>query len=339
MSYQPIEVVSTLGMDRETWLEYRRKGIGGSDVAAILGFSPFCTARDIYYDKAGIKPAVQTEENWVALEYGHALEELVAKIFSFKTGYRVFKREILFAHPKHPFLQANVDYFYETPRGETGILECKTTDSESLEKWEDGAAPYNYELQCRHYLYIMGLQTAFIACLYGNNENKFLYRKIEQDPHYETGIVPHLEYFWNHHVLDNAPPPYTESGKLVMQSIQKYFGNGDPNQAGAVLDPKLIPVMKEYLRLSEKKKKAAKKLSDLENQLQQLSGVVADKMGASCEAVCDTASERYVATYALSKRVGILKNNLERLKLEHPDIYDEYASTTQFRKFTIRKEG
>lgn len=49
--YAPQILVGTEGLPREQWLEYRRKGIGGSDAAAVLGISPFRTGRDLYYDK------------------------------------------------------------------------------------------------------------------------------------------------------------------------------------------------------------------------------------------------------------------------------------------------
>lgn len=45
----PFVVVDTADLPRDDWLNYRRRGIGGSDVAAILGVSPFRTARDIFY--------------------------------------------------------------------------------------------------------------------------------------------------------------------------------------------------------------------------------------------------------------------------------------------------
>lgn len=50
----PLVVTETAELSREEWLSFRRGGIGGSDVAAILGISPFRTARDIYYDKLEI---------------------------------------------------------------------------------------------------------------------------------------------------------------------------------------------------------------------------------------------------------------------------------------------
>lgn len=62
-------------LPEETWLEYRRKGIGGSDAAAILGVSPFATARDLYYDKLKIVSYEDPESNWVQKKMGHLLEE------------------------------------------------------------------------------------------------------------------------------------------------------------------------------------------------------------------------------------------------------------------------
>ena len=47
--YTPEKVVDISNLSREDWLEYRKKGIGGSDVAAIMGISPFATIRDLFY--------------------------------------------------------------------------------------------------------------------------------------------------------------------------------------------------------------------------------------------------------------------------------------------------
>ena len=56
-AYQPLVLVETSELPREEWLAYRRRGIGGSDAAAVLGISPFMTGRDLYYDKLGISAA------------------------------------------------------------------------------------------------------------------------------------------------------------------------------------------------------------------------------------------------------------------------------------------
>ena len=68
---EPKVLVSTENLTEQEWLAYRRQGIGGSDVAAILGISPFRTARDLYDDKLNIASAADDTGNWVALEMGH----------------------------------------------------------------------------------------------------------------------------------------------------------------------------------------------------------------------------------------------------------------------------
>lgn len=79
--YKPLVLVDTANLSREEWLSYRRRGIGGSDVASIFGVSPFRTARELYYDKLNIVSVEEDEGNWVAMEMGNLLEPLVAKIF------------------------------------------------------------------------------------------------------------------------------------------------------------------------------------------------------------------------------------------------------------------
>ena len=108
--YIPLILVDTENLPRDEWLEWRRKGIGGSDAATIIGVSPFSTARDLYYDKLNIVSAVEEENNWVQKEIGHLLEDLVAKIFSKKTGYPVYQVKKMFYHPLYPYMLADVDY-------------------------------------------------------------------------------------------------------------------------------------------------------------------------------------------------------------------------------------
>lgn len=121
-NYAPRVFVDTTDLSREEWLAYRRQGIGGSDAASIMGISPFRTARDIYYDKLGLVTTAEYEGNWVALKMGHLLEDLVAEIFTRKTGLPIFKLERMFQHPIYPFMLADVDFFITLPNGQTAML-------------------------------------------------------------------------------------------------------------------------------------------------------------------------------------------------------------------------
>lgn len=101
-THQPQVLVETAGLSEKEWLAYRRKGIGGSDVAALLGISPWRTARDLYYDKLNIAAVEDNENNWVALEMGHLLEPLVAKIFSIGPATRFIRSRRCSSTPSIP---------------------------------------------------------------------------------------------------------------------------------------------------------------------------------------------------------------------------------------------
>ena len=179
--YAPSVLVDTTDLSEEEWLNWRRHGIGGSDVATLIGESPFGTGRDLYYDKIGVVSAIDDTSNWVAKEVGHLLEDLVAKIFAFKTGYKIYKQKKMFQHPLYPFMLADLDYFVELPDGSTAILEIKTTNRDAIGKWWDETAegervkiiPRNYMFQGRHYMAVMNLNKVYY-CLYGNNENQVI---------------------------------------------------------------------------------------------------------------------------------------------------------------------
>lgn len=70
--------VKTKDLSRTDWLKLRQSGIGGSDIAAIVGVSPYNTAYDIWVSKTGeIKETSSEYAYW-----GTQLEDIVAKEFS-----------------------------------------------------------------------------------------------------------------------------------------------------------------------------------------------------------------------------------------------------------------
>ena len=65
-------LVNTEGMSNEEWLNWRKKGLGGSDIAAILGISKWSSAIDIWLQKTNQK-FDETIEN-EAMTWGKILE-------------------------------------------------------------------------------------------------------------------------------------------------------------------------------------------------------------------------------------------------------------------------
>lgn len=239
LSYQPLVLVDTSTLSRDEWLAWRRQGLGGSDAAAVLGISPFRTARDLYYDKLGVVTA-DDQENWVALEMGNLLEPLVARIFEKKTGLKIYQRKCMFQHPEYPWMLADLDYLVELPDGSTAILEIKTTNYNAKDKWwynGEEIVPIYYEAQGRHYMAVMGIDRVYFCCLYGNNEEEVIIRHIDRDMSYEEELIALEDSFWRGHVLAKIPPPYTEDGDLILESLRRQLGPADKDAPPIAIAP------------------------------------------------------------------------------------------------------
>ncbi len=340
LNYEAEVFVDTENLSREDWLSFRRKGIGGSDAAAIMGMSPFCTKRDLYYDKLGIQPVVDEEEdNWVAKEVGHRLEDLVAEIFSRKTGLKVYPVRKMFRHPLYPFMLADVDFFIDFPDGTKGILECKTTNYNCQNKWANDSTPVNYEYQGRHYMAVMNIDRMYFACLYGNNENEFFIRYMERDMDIEEDLIAEEEYFWKENVGKGAEPDYTEKPDLVLESIRKHCGPADKDAEQVKLGRRYLGSIRKYMELKELKAQHDGEAKKLEEKMKEAYAEIVEAMGTSCTAVITDGGTQYVLSYNPSYRTGIDRKGLERLKVQHPDVYDDYVNTTESRRFSVKMKG
>ena len=107
-------------------------------------------------------------------------------------------------------------------------------------KWANGSVPRHYELQVRHYMAVMNIDVAFIACLFSNNENDFVWQKIERDLDEEENTIMELEAFWCNHVLARVEPPLVEKPDAVLESLRRYFGPADKSEPSVDLDCKFL---------------------------------------------------------------------------------------------------
>jgi putative phage-type endonuclease len=340
VSYSPCVLVDTSNLPEEEWLEWRRKGIGGSDAAAILGISPFATARDLYYDKLKILPFEEGEDNWVAKKMGHLLEDLVAEIFSKKTGYRIFQVKKMFHHPMYPWMLADVDYFVELPDGTIAILEIKTTNYNAKDHWwRDGEpiVPINYETQGRHYMCVTNIDRVFYCCLYGNNEDEVIIRDILRDYDYEDELIALETGFWHGNVLAHVPPPYTEDGDLILNSVKKHFGPADVNAPEVTLSMPLASCVLRFTELQAQKRELDAEAKALVNEMRRLQGLIVAEMGRCCTAQCSVAGNSFTVTYKPSQTMEINKDSLLRLQAQHPEIYEEYVTASVSRRFYVKR--
>lgn len=93
-------------LTHEEWLEERRKSIGGSDAAALVGMNPYVTPYMLWADKTGRLPPKEDNE---AMRQGRDLEAYVAQRFCESSGKKVHVHSQMLRNPEYPFAHANID--------------------------------------------------------------------------------------------------------------------------------------------------------------------------------------------------------------------------------------
>ena len=339
LNYVPNKLVDITTLSEEQWLWWRKKGIGGSDVAAALNASPYRTARELYYDKIGVNPVMEGSDKSITFQIGHLLEDIVAQIFAKKTGLTVFEDHWMYQHPLYPFLIADVDRFIELPDGKRAILECKTAHFDMMFKWANGAVPRHYEMQVRHYMAVMNIDVAYIACLFSNNENDFVWQRIDRDLEEEESTILQLESFWNNNVLARVEPPFVEKPDIVLDVLRRYFGPADKSAPIVKLRPDFADSLRSIAELKEEKKTAEAHVKSIENKIKALYIPIVQEMGAACVATCERGNERFKVTYKPQYREVIKTDNLSSLRAQYPDIYEEFVEQTEKRIFRMTKSA
>lgn len=333
-------LVDTAGLSEEEWLGYRRRGIGGSDVAAIFGISPFRTARDVYFDKLNIVPDREEDDNRTALRIGHLLEDLVADIFHDKTGCPVFQVKKMFHHPAHPHMLADIDYFAILSDGTIAPLEIKTTSFFARENWWSGdkeTVPPYYETQGRHYMCVTNMDRIFFCCLLlGTNE--VIIRELRRDTAYEEEMLFLEHDFWHSHVLPKIPPPYTEDGSLILESVKRHSGPADKSAPAVTFGMDAAAKVQHYLELKGIKEQADSQFRQLKDDMDRLKAMIIAEMGTGCTALCQSGGTSYTVTANPVRKTEINKDSLLRLKMQHPDLYEQYVTTSEYRKFNIKAQ-
>lgn len=337
-TYEPTVIVDTTNLTEEEWLDYRRKGIGGSDAAIIYGASHFRTGRELYYDKLGIKPMRQDkDDSWVQKKVGHLLEDVVAQLFAEETGFTVVDEKTMFSHPLYPFMLADVDRLYYTPDGKRGIFEAKTTNWQNRDAWADNKIPYAYELQVRHYLAVLNLDEAYIACLWGNNKNDFVYRKITRDYDYEDEIIEMEKNFWEEYVEKGVEPPFVEKPDMALECLKKYLEEADPSIPRITIPATYEDSIEKYLLLKSEKSKLDAEVKRIDSEIKRLSIPIIEEMGPVCEGVLSVPGKKFFITYKTQTRTGINSEQLKKMAINHKAVYDEYVSQSTSRSLKVKE--
>jgi putative phage-type endonuclease len=202
------------------WHELRKRNIGGSDIAALFGCSPWATAFTLWSEKAGIVEHA-VEEN-TRMRLGKFLEPFIASEIGRELGWTVERSKEYYLSETVPGMGATLDFDILDHQWGPGICETKCVfDHKSyLENWSEDRAPPHVELQTQHQLATTGRPWAAIVVLVvqtGTVQPAIIRRPI---PEVISQIENKVREFWQSVKERRRPEPTgTDDELAIMRKI------------------------------------------------------------------------------------------------------------------------
>jgi putative phage-type endonuclease len=299
-------------MDNAKWLEERRRGLGGSDIGAILGLSPWKSAFQVYQEKRG---EVESFKGNDLTDWGKRMEPTIRQWYSDTTGHPVRVPDKILYHSKHPFMLASLDGFTDEPRG----VEIKT--ARSGKEWGEPGTneiPDDYMLQVQHYMAVTGFPVFDVPVSIAGAW-PVIY-EVPSDPELQEMIIDACADFWQRVIDGNPPEPTTYA-----DAVQRF---GKSEAQGVIVAGRADVQAVEDLR------EVKAKLDQLKAEEEDLKGRIIIALGDTGDTLADEAGSPLV-TYRMSK--GRKSFNSKLFQTDHPDLYASYESTGESsRKFLLK---
>lgn len=287
--------------DRTAWLQARRSGIGGSDIAAILGLSKWRTPLEVYQSKRGEAPDQPDND---AMRWGRYLEPAVRQAYADATGYEVRVPTDMLRHPRHEFAVANIDGFVEDRTGR--IFEAKT--ARSGDGWGEPGSdqiPQPYLLQVQWYMEVTALPVADVATLIGGSD--FRIYTVEADRELQQMLLDAAAEFWSRVLRGDPPEPVT-----VADAVARW---GRASRADLVMADEDALLAIKTLHTARESIKAAEAIEE------SARAVVLRALGEA-DTLVDAAGKT-LCTWKAS--AGAKRFDAAAFKAAQPDLYEQFV--------------
>jgi putative phage-type endonuclease len=288
--------------DRVDWLAARRRGVGSSDVPAILGVAEHRTALHVWHDKRGHLVDEQTEP----MLWGTLLEEPVAREWA-RRNRSVIGRVGLVSSLDAPWQLATLDRrVAECPLNrsvrQACALEVKCRDAHTTGRWR-ADVPDDVLAQTVWQMAVTGYDHIHVAVLIGGND----YRQtvVRHDEQVAGYVVDQVTAFHRDHMLAGVPPDADLSKPDALNELDAML---HPDRVGDIDVPGVMEVL-DYVRISAMKSTATRALKTARAILAQqakgaryvtFAGELAYELGPTVRARCDldALAERWPEAYA-----------------------------------------
>lgn len=187
-------------LENKLWLDERRKGIGGSEAAALFGESPFTSKLELYRSKILPKEDEQSE----FFRWGHLLEPVIVSEFSDRTGMKAQSEGEIIWSKKYPHAFATLDAsIVADDRDGPGQLEIKTSGFGA--GFEGEELPMHIQIQTQAGLLCTGWDWGAGAWL-EMLQRRMDWRVFDAHKEFQQMLGEAIEAFWRDHIEKQIPP-------------------------------------------------------------------------------------------------------------------------------------
>jgi putative phage-type endonuclease len=295
--------------DRHTYL-------GGSDVAAALGLSPWKTPLAVYCEKRQEEYRAPTKNTAILddpMFWGSHLEDAIADS-AYKLGLKLRRVNTELIHPEHSFIRAHLD---RKVVGRPEMVEIKNIGYRTAADWgtpETDEIPLYYMTQAFHYLGLTNYEMCHFLVLVGGQSLR--HYVLQRDQEAINSLYAKEVEFWANVQAGTPPAPQStqDLNALYPKSVSEMM-YATPGMIGSLrMLAKATTEMKEKEEVVEAYKKV------LKYEMKTADTLIID----------DTVA----ATWKSQTRKGF---DLQAFKEKYPEIYQEYQTTTSHRVFRPKK--
>lgn len=276
----------------EEWARARMSGLGGSDIAAVLGLSPFRnhTPMSVYLSKVGLADDFPETD---AMYWGKEQEALVAKRFSRDTGERlIHPQNCLYRSEAFPWMIGTPDRLLF---GKKEGLEIKTAGYPFRSFWGEPGSdeiPEYYLTQCVWYMALTGYERWHVAVLIGGNDYRTYV--VEKNPELESILIEQARAFWENCVMAENPPRLDGSDSTKTYLRKRYpKDDGEMKLATVEIDSLAEELAVLNFEISERDQRA----SEIKNLMQEYIGPASGVKGMGWKATWKKAKDTKVINW------------------------------------------
>ena len=311
----------------DTWLEERRKGIGGSDVAVVMGLNKYKSELKLYKEK--VEGLTEDLSDNIYIKKGKDLEDLIRVKYCdpyFKNmGYYLLHPNTILCNKDYAIFRANLDAF-AIPADFKGnyenniVVEIKWVSEYGEANWDGDeycGVPANYYAQVQEYMFVTGARKAIICALFDSDWTPRFY-EIPYSADFVANMVKEATRFMECNVgMRIAPRINSELDKEFITSALSKSKDVELN-INEDMDFKIV----NYKEIKQNIKTLEKGANELLSELTQM--------------YLDGYRPRSPLLSMKITKVSSKKFDVAEFEKAHPELYKQFVKDSEYSRTTIK---